>query len=739
MPETRIALIMGGGVSLGSFSGGALAQIIHLLKEVKRRPAKIDVMSGASAGSMTLAVVAHHLFMGASDDEIEKALYNAWVDQIDLEHLIPKDLGKHKTPSLFSDEIINSIAEETIQTSNWNGNEANSLFAEGLKVSFSLTNLNGIPVRSEGQLIRQPVSGGGPATGKKSVFADAVQTTFHHDVIRFELRRNGVSNQQFNNGMRLLHPWNTEEGREQWKIFRKGAIASGAFPGAFPPTQLLRYKQEYGKYWPEELDSGQFMFDYLDGGITRNEPLREAIHLASLQDAGRDVERVYILVDPSVSGTNELYPLPYNQQLSLKTVHDSEGKLASMMPESRGYLGGLGGVVGRFLGVLASQATFRDWLKAAHYNSQIEWKDDLMEILDGIQPVPGSEAESNMDKLLERIYREKIVRSSPGDLSDEEVDKMVARISRDVQQHSEANDPDDFNAKLKLLASLVANLQGKRKLNMVAVTPASIEGGAEHRMAGDFMRSFGGFFEKKYRDYDYNVGKHIAAHVLNAPIENEEGKASRLLNEGISVPEAPQPIIPGPAYKNLDGSKRHMMEQFLKNHLDMAVSSLPVPTGVLRRLIRNKIAGKLTDSLMAQSVGHTHYIYIRFEDVNSNWLLKGSSGDDSAVSGNNIAETVIGIRKQVAGSKQYEMFGPHLHEVEGGQHHEFRFYKKFRRPWKNGEIKRTVRLKGDFQEWYSKACYNYTPDIIYSLNEESPNILLPSNVCAHVHSQMKAV
>lgn len=608
-----------------------------------------------------------------------------------------------------------------------------------MKFSFSLTNLNGIPVRSKGQIIRQSVSGGGPATGKKSVFADAVQTTFHHDVIRFELRRNGAANQQFNNGIRLLQPWDTEEGRKQWETFRKGAIASGAFPGAFPPSQLMRYKQEYGKYWPGELDSGRFMFDYLDGGITRNEPLREAIHLASQQDAGRDVERVFILVDPNVSGTNELYPLPYNQQLSLKSIHDSNGNLTSMMPVSPGYLGGLGGVVGRFLGVLASQATFRDWLKAAHYNSQIEWKDDLMEILDGIQPAPGSEAESNMDTLLERIYREKIVRSTSGELSDEEIDKMVARIGRDVSQHSDTNDPDDFNAKLKLLANLVANFQGKRKLNMVAVTPASIEGGAEHRMAGDFMRSFGGFFEKKYRNYDYNVGKHIAAHVLNAPIENEEGKASRLLNEGLNIPEAPEPIIPDPAYRNLDGSKRNMMEQFLKNHLDMAVSSLPVPTGVLRRMIRNKIAAKLTDSLMAQSVGQTNFICIRFDDVNNEWLLKGSAGGDAQVNDSGQVHTIIGIRKQVTGAKQYEMFGPHLHEVEGGQHHEFRFYKRYRRPWKSDDIRQVIKVKGDFTEWYNKACYNSKPDIVYSLKDEAQEPLLPSAVCVHLKSDTIAV
>lgn len=739
MSETRIALIMGGGVSLGSFSGGALAQIVHLLREVKRGPAKIDVMSGASAGSMTLAVVAHHLFMGASDDEIEEALYSAWVDRIDLEHLIPKNFSSHKTPSLFSDDIIRKIANDTIKTEEWSDNQANSLFSEGMKVSFSLTNLNGIPVRSEGQIIRQPVSGSGPATGKKSVFADAVQTTFHHDVIRFELRRKSDPKSNSNGSLRLLQPWNTDESKSDWQVFREAAIASGAFPGAFPPSRLLRKKQEYGKWWPSELDTDQFTFDYLDGGITRNEPLREAIHMASEQDAGKDVERVFILVDPNVSGTNEVYPLPYNQQFSLKTQHDSNGRLTSMMPVSTDYLGGLGGVLGRFLGVLASQATFRDWLKAGHYNSQIEWKDNLMDILDGLNPAPGSDAATNIDKLLNEIYRDKVVRSTPGEISEAEIKKITDRIDRDIRQHSETNNVDDFNAKLKLLVSLVANLQGKRKLNMVAITPASIEGGGEHRMAGNFLKSFGGFFEKKYRTYDYKVGKHLAAHVLNAPIGNEKGKAKRLLNEGIIEPEAPEPIVPDPSYRNLDGQKRNMMEQFLKNHLDTAVSTLPIPTGALKRIIRNKIAGKLTDSLMAQSVGKTQYICIRFEDVNGKWLLKGSSGDDSKVNNSGQVNTVMAIRKQVAGIEQYEIFGPHLHEVEGGQHHEFHFYKKNRWPWKNDDLKQTIKVKGDFSEWYKKACYNSKPDIVYSLKDDSAEPLLPSTVCDHLKSDTIAV
>ncbi len=730
MSETRIALIMGGGVSLGSFSGGAVARIIQLLKEVKRGPARIDVMSGASAGSMTLGVVAHHLFMGASDDEIEEALYSAWVDRIDLEHLIPHNFSSHKTPSLFSDEIIEHIAMETIQTNDWPGSHGSPhpLFAEGMRISFSLTNLNGIPVRSEGQIIRQPVSGGGPATGKNSVFADAVQTTFHHDVIRFELRRNPARINGISGGMRTLQPWDSDQRKNEWNVFRKAAIASGAFPGAFPPARLLRKKEEYGKWWPEELETEQFTFDYLDGGITRNEPLREAIHMAAdLDQDSQDIERVFILVDPNVSGTNELYPLPYNQLLSLKKEHDNRGKIVSMNLQNSDYLRNLGGVVGRFLGVLASQATFRDWLKAAHYNSLIEWRDDLIEILDKIQIKPDPAVSADIDRLLKEIYREKKVRSYSKELTESDLKMIDEKIERDIQKHSKTDDADDFIARLKLLVNLAANLNGKRKLNMVAVTPASIEGGGVHRMAGDFLRSFGGFFEKRYRDYDFKVGKYIANNVLTASISNEEEVAKKLLNEGIEEIKAPDPILPSPAYNNVDESKREMMEQFLKNHLDSAISSFPIPTKIIRNWMRDKIAGRFTKSLMTQNSGQTHYVCIRFQNVNSDWLLKGSTGEDGKTNGNHETETIIGVRMQLEGARQFEMFGPHLHEVQGSEFPEFQFYKKYRRPWKNNEVKRTVSVQGSFSEWYRKACFNSSPCVTCTLKEESVH-LIPSQV-----------
>lgn len=43
---------------------------------------------------------------------------------------------------------------------------------------------------------------------------------------------------------------------------------------------------------------------------------------------------------------------------------------------------------------------------------------------------------------------------------------------------------------------------------------ALIMGGGDHQIAGKFLRSFGGFFDERYRDHDFKVGKHIAANVL---------------------------------------------------------------------------------------------------------------------------------------------------------------------------------------------------------------------------------
>ncbi len=697
---------MGGGVSLGTFSGGALAQVIHLLKDVERGPAKIDVVSGASAGSMTLGVVVYHLLKGSSSQEIEDALHRAWVKLISIDNLYPENIDSHQQPSLFSNQVIVDIANEIINTDTWpENNEPHPLFADGMKVSFSLTNLNGIPVRSEGQIIRQSTAGNTP-TGKNSVFADAVQTTFHQDNIRFILRHDQKSDDGFDANYHLLTPWESKPSQEKWTMFRKGAIASGAFPGAFPPERILRERHEYGRHWPDDLDSQQqFLFDYLDGGILRNEPLKEAIQMAAEQDQGKDVERVFIFIDPNVSGTSEMYPLSFNLPLGLQEEYTSGGQLKSLSLNSPDYFEKLMGVFGRFAGVLASQATFRDWLKAAHYNSLVEWRDDLMKLFDEVQPKPNSDIEEKLDDLLFTIYSDKIMRSKGSSEADIDPVEINKRLEKDLGNRSD-DDSETFNAKLRLAIDLVANLRDKRKLNMVAITPASIEGDGQFPIAGNFLRSFGGFFEEKYRQHDFDVGKHLAAKVLNASI----GDAKPFLRNEAEVPPAPEPFDPEPHYRELDNLKRARFEKLINDHLD---KSLPVP-GIIRGYVRKKIVKKVSSSLMSDIDGQVKYLYLRFENADERRYLKGNYGKDNHVNSKGEIETVIGIRKRTEGGVNYQIFGPELH-TDGGGNQFFELYRNRRTPFRSGEKQGRILFKGDPEIWYKRIYCCSGPSVIRNM------------------------
>jgi predicted acylesterase/phospholipase RssA len=678
MSDLRVTLIMGGGVSLGSFSGGALSRTLRLLSEAARVPARVDAVSGASAGSMTLALAAYHLFRGSPLTQLEEDLRRAWVEDISFDGLHPADLPSHAEPSIFTDRQIRTIAQRVLDFRAWPGTPPNPLFADGLVVSFALTNLNGVPIRAEGQIIRQAEAGGGRPTGADSVFADAVQTTFHDDVIRFVLRRptpqqesapdwltggrerwiSEAGHQAGRLQARLLLPWTDQESRRGWEVFREAAIASGAFPAAFPPVRLGRRKEEYVA-WPDELADGQFTYDYLDGGILRNEPLREAIHLASEQDRDAPRERVYIFIDPNVSGTRELYPLAFNQPARLKQDTDAEGRVLRQTVEAPGYLSRLGGVLGRAGGVLASQAAFRDWIRAARVNSQVEWRDQAVRIIGGLQPGPGSDAPERIDALLREIYQEKILRSPGGPSSADEVTERANQaLQRDLQARAGGGEVT-FSVRLLHLVDLIANLRDKRKLNMVAITPASVPRGESTALAGNFLSNFGGFFERNYRVHDHLKGAYVADQVLHAAI----GSATPLLVAGrVARVTRPAPPTPDPDYLSLPRPIRDRFESLVRHHAREAAAQMGVPA-VLRGMVADKIRDKVRGAVAA-AAGPTAYLVVEFADAAGLFLRAADGGEEQKADGGHVIRTVIAIEHNPE-SQRYRVFGPNVLETGG--------------------------------------------------------------------------
>ncbi|MEX2570038.1 MAG: patatin-like phospholipase family protein [Gemmatimonadota bacterium] len=715
MSETRIALIMGGGVSLGSFSAGALNHVLKLLAHVERGPAKIDVVTGASAGSMTLGVMMYHMFRGSSLDEIEESLRRAWVERITFDALCP-DPSDHRTPSLFSDGVVKAIANEELNFDRWEGAGPHPYFAEGAVVSIALTNMNGIAVRAEGQMIRQPTDAGAP--DGSSVFADAVQTTFHDDAARFVLRREGPRPEE--DGplrARTLGPWSTEESTAEWRVFRDAAIASGAFPAAFPPVRLRRRRAEFS-LWPDELEADEFTFDYVDGGVLRNEPLREAIHLAGQRDEGaEDVERVFIFIDPNVSGTRELYPLGFNQSLTVRQEVDEWGEVVSSRLEEPGYMGRLMGVLGRLVGVLASQAAFRDWLRAARVNSQIEWRDDLLAIVGSLEPQAGSDAEDRVDTLLARIYREKLARGA-GDGAERPPDDAVrARIQADLRRRAGDVAAPGFSTKLSLLIDLVANLREKRKVNMVAITPASGTDETPIPIAGNFLQNFGGFFNEVYRTYDFAVGEHLASEVLSTPISN----ARPFLRPDAPRAERPAHPDPDPSYRGLSLTIQRRFENLVGEHARAFAPIIGLP-GALHGVFAGRVRDRVRSALVAEHTGARGSFVLQITGAPDLFLGQAAVGEDVAADDGGRIRTVVAVTTGVDGSRSTQLSGPNV-LYDGGRPPSLEVRR--RRFLRSSELVTRVTLAGDPDEWLRRARFSAVPVLTIALDGDAEVAVTP--------------
>jgi predicted acylesterase/phospholipase RssA len=63
--KKRVALVLSGGVSLGSYIAGALDELLRWLEA--DGDFEIDVITGASAGATTAALIAHGLLPGRRD------------------------------------------------------------------------------------------------------------------------------------------------------------------------------------------------------------------------------------------------------------------------------------------------------------------------------------------------------------------------------------------------------------------------------------------------------------------------------------------------------------------------------------------------------------------------------------------------------------------------------------------------------------------------------------------------
>ena len=285
----HLAFVLGGGVSLGTFEAGAVAEIVRQLElhntDSTRTGPKyiIDVLAGASAGSMMLAILARDMYFfeskeGWGEEEWKKYVegdnnfYKAWVEGIDISHLLPEpdsmrvDFGNGGI--LFSNRQIKGLANTLITAK---GNDTPLLTAAGDTILFKPRKPDTLSIAGDSLMLAMTLANregiqqkiefsGKDTTGKK--------VTFYTDkrVFRVQDYGNKIWVQDDKDGKIL------SEVKLDWDAVGETAIASGSFPFAFPTRKLLRYRGE--------VPSASMEYTYVDGGFFNNNPFELATELA---------------------------------------------------------------------------------------------------------------------------------------------------------------------------------------------------------------------------------------------------------------------------------------------------------------------------------------------------------------------------------------------------------------------------------------------------------------------------
>src|SRR5687768_16290660 len=137
----RLALILSGAASLGSFEAGVLTELLWTLEHHWRhadesRRWTLDIITGASAGAMTAALVARAVM---ADHRTSRALHSAWVEEIDIREL----LREPPATALLSKDPIRANLGRHLSAPPPDATPA-EYAPDRLRLWFTLANMNGV-------------------------------------------------------------------------------------------------------------------------------------------------------------------------------------------------------------------------------------------------------------------------------------------------------------------------------------------------------------------------------------------------------------------------------------------------------------------------------------------------------------------------------------------------------------------------------------------------------------------
>lgn len=494
----KLAITIAGAVSLGSYESGVMYEILSALAQHNRwadaqNPAaerfEIDVLTGASAGGMTVAMLAQRLLYDGDslDDPYNNPLYNAWVKQIDIGGLLPLRTSKPKPPRasypdsylvpepvanslLSSDAVIDisltSITDRYLGTPAAHKPHPAVTTDSDLYLGLSLSNLSGIDYERHTQ------------SGNEFIYTD------HQDELLCQ-----------------LHP-DTADTVATWEPIRRAAVSCGAFPFAFRAQDLTRSKSDYTSPY---LSPGVFAdgdtrnFTYTDGGVFQNEPLGMAKNFVDKIPGGRDNagQRAYLFIAPHPKKSEEI-PWTNNPD------DDSSKKFGAANATFKAMLS-------RVLGSIMGQSEFQDWVTAENVNAKLRLLDQRAEELATLfrRGTLNPEATAPVSAI---ILQALFDTSTPGKNGLQTLTQARAQIKAQYASKYE-----------KLLAAVPPDLGSPAIADawLDAVLVLEYAGGLHFKeemyifdfladtdkLAGAGIQAFQGFFDQTFRDHDYDYGR----------------------------------------------------------------------------------------------------------------------------------------------------------------------------------------------------------------------------------------
>ncbi len=484
----RLAIAISGAVSLGSYEAGVVFEVIRAIGQHNQDSPEdqhitIDVLTGASAGGMTAALLAQKLLYdrdaledrdAQEGDESEKknALYRAWVQDIDITGLLDNRLGDNPKQSIFSSNRVEQIARDLIlkRYDDMSPQNRHPAAADTIFLGMTLANLNGIDYRV-------PTFQNADLDENSGEF---IHTCYQDSFIR------KISD--------------TTDDKTFWEEVVLAACACRAFPFAFRPRRMSRkYKEEQEEKKPDYEAKGaapfahpEEFFNFADGGIFNNNPLGMAKTLVNKIDtAPLDYEtRFYLYISPNSRDSTRN-----------KTYNSDQATL----PET-----GLA-----LLKAIFNQSRYQDWIATDKINKRIEELDrkasglcKMFETMAGTNSADDIQAlDRAAEVLLKHTYDGKDHR-----LKKEAFHRLEEQYREEVailRQHQK-DAPHIIDSWIKMVHALetMAHLEDKDHMTIYTLTASEFE------LAGEGLSAFLGFLDKQYREFDYSVGRRKAREFL---------------------------------------------------------------------------------------------------------------------------------------------------------------------------------------------------------------------------------